>query len=55
MSKRSEYKKFYKEDKFARKFWCQRARLNQTRLDKKQGVKKIRQKNKISVDNSNEE
>lgn len=30
-------------DKFARKYYCQHARLNQLRSDKKQAKRKIRQ------------
>lgn len=35
-------KKLTHEDKFARKFYCQHARLNQLRTDKKQARKKMR-------------
>ena len=37
MSKSNEHKKDYQEDKFARNFYCQHARLNQLREDKKRG------------------
>lgn len=36
------HKKITYEDKFARKFYCQHARLNQIRTDKKAGRKKLR-------------
>ncbi len=42
----NEHKKDYKEDKFARAFCCQRARLRKLREDKKQGKRKTRRKNK---------
>ena len=42
MCKSNEHKKMYREDKFARKFYCDHARLNQLRADKKQGKKRTR-------------
>lgn len=44
--KGNAYRKDYNEDKFARAFYCQHARLNQLRQDKKASRKKTRQKNK---------
>ena len=46
MSKGNEHKKDFCEDKFARTYCCQRARLRQLRQDKKQGKRKTRRKNK---------
>lgn len=42
MGKNNQYKKYYSEDKFARKYYCQHARLNQVRYDKKQSQRKVR-------------
>ena len=44
--KGNAHRKDYNEDKFARAFYCQHARLNQLRQDKKASRKKTRQKNK---------
>ena len=42
------HKKDYREDKFARNFYCDHARLNQLRADKKASKRKTRRKlNKI--------
>ena len=46
MSARSEKKKLTFEDKFARRFYCQHARLNFVRNDKKQATSKMRKINK---------
>lgn len=46
MSKSNEHKKDFREDKFARDYYCQHARLNQLREDKKQSRRKTRRKNK---------
>ena len=46
MSKSNEHKKDFCEDKFARAHYCQHARLNQLREDKKQSRRKTRRKNK---------
>ena len=35
------HKKLTKEDKFARKYYCQHARLNSIRIDKNAKVKEI--------------
>jgi len=48
--KSNRHKKLTKEDKFAREFYCQHARLNQVRIDKKGQRKKLRQLNK-NIDN----
>lgn len=40
--KSNAYKKLYMIDKFARKYYCQHARLNQLRSDKKQAKRKVR-------------
>ena len=40
------HKKDYREDKFARRYFCDHARLNQVREDKKQSKRKTRRKNK---------
>jgi hypothetical protein len=40
--KGNSYRKFFKIDRFARKYYCKHARLNQLRSDKKQSKKKIR-------------
>lgn len=42
MRKSNEHKKMYPEDKFARNFYCEHARFNQLRADKKQSKKRIR-------------
>jgi hypothetical protein len=44
--KNNEHKKDFSEDKFARHYYCQHARLNQLREDKKQSKRKTRRKNK---------
>ena len=51
MTKSNRHKKDYREDKFARKFYCQHARLNQVRSDKKQSKRKTRRKNKKLLTN----
>lgn len=42
--KNNYYKKVTREDKFARKYYCQRARLNSIRTDKKFNKRKFRRK-----------
>lgn len=49
--KGNAHRKDYNEDKFARAFYCQHARLNQLRQDKKASRKKTRQKNKKLCEN----
>ena len=51
MAKSNRHKKDYREDKFARTFYCQHARLNQVRSDKKQSKRKTRRKNKKLLTN----
>lgn len=51
MSKSNEHKKDFREDKFARAYYCQHARLNQLREDKKQSRRKTRRKNKKLLQN----
>ena len=46
MSKNNNYKKLYNEDKFARKYYCDHAKENQVRADKKAEKKKVRNNNK---------
>ncbi len=55
MSAKNEKVKLTFEDKFARNFYCQHARLNSVRNDKKQATRKMRKINKkmckIPLDN----
>ena len=46
MAVKNEKKKLTFEDKFARHFYCQHARLNSIRQDKKNCTRKMRQINK---------
>lgn len=46
MAAKNEKKKLTFEDKFARHFYCQHARLNSIRQDKRDCTRKIRQINK---------
>lgn len=46
MSAKNEKVKLTYEDKFARHFYCQHARLNSLRNDKKQATRKMRKINK---------
>lgn len=46
MANRNEKKKATHEDKFARRYYCQHARLNQLRQDKKANNRKMRKINK---------
>lgn len=46
MSAKNEKVKLTYEDKFARHFYCQHARLNSVRNDKKQATRKMRKINK---------
>lgn len=48
--KNNDYRKEFNIDKFARKYYCQHARLNQLRSDKKQAKRKNRRNGKITVD-----
>lgn len=49
--KGNAHKKDYHEDKFARAYYCEHARLNQLREDKKRGKRKTRRKNKKLCEN----
>ena len=49
--KDNSHKKDYHEDKFARHYYCQHARLNKLRQDKKAGKRKTRRKNKKILKN----
>lgn len=42
MSKNNEYRKIFRMDKFARRWYCHHARLNQLRSDKKLAKKSVR-------------
>lgn len=46
MAEKNEKKKLTFEDKFARRFYCQHARLNSIRQDKKNCTRKMRKINK---------
>ena len=46
MAKNNEHKKIFRMDEFGRKFYCQHARLNLLRSEKKQAKKKARQARK---------
>lgn len=49
---RNEKKKLTFEDKFARHSYCQHARLNSVRNDKKQATRKMRKINKKIIEKS---
>ena len=49
--KGNSHKKDYQEDKFARHCYCQHARLNQLRADKKASKRKTRRKLKKDLTN----
>ena len=49
MSIKNEKKKLTREDKFARKYYCQHARLNSICDDKKQCTRKMRRINKKMI------
>lgn len=42
MAKGNEYRKLFRIDRFARNFYCQHARLNQLRADKRAAKKAAR-------------
>ena len=44
--KGNTYRKLYSIDEFARRFYCDHARLNQLRTDKKAAKRKARRENK---------
>ena len=47
----NNHKKEYKENKFARHFYCQHARLNQLREDKRRARRKTRKNSKKIIKN----
>lgn len=50
--KNNSHKKLYYIDRFARNFYCQHARLNQLRVDKKLAKRKARRTSKkVGADN----
>lgn len=51
MAQNNAHKKDYREDKFARAYYCQHARLNQLRSDKKRSERATRGKNKKLLKN----
>lgn len=48
--KSNDYRKTYRIDRFARKWYCQHARLNQLRNDKKCAKKAARRQNKKELE-----
>ena len=48
--KNNDYRKEFGIDKFARKYYCKHARLNQLRSDKKQAKRKSRRNAKKIID-----
>lgn len=49
MKKGNFYRKLYKMDKFARRYYCDHARLNQLRADKK-AAKRVVRRQKVMRD-----
>ena len=47
----NRHKKEYREDKFARRYYCDHARLNQLREDKKRAKRTTRRKRKNFLKN----
>lgn len=47
----NRHKKDYREDKFARRYYCDHARLNQLREDKKRAKRTTRRKRKNFLKN----
>lgn len=47
----NRHKKEYREDKFARRYYCDHARLNQLREDKKRAERTTRRKRKKFLKN----
>jgi hypothetical protein len=47
----NNHKKDFQEDKFARRYYCKHARLNQLRSDKKRSERVTRRKNKKLLKN----
>ena len=46
MDKGNEYRKIFSIDRFARHWYCQHARLNQLRSDKREAKRKLRRQTK---------
>lgn len=46
MAKSNNHKRLFRMDEFGRRFYCQHARLNLVRSDKKRAKKKARQEQK---------
>lgn len=46
MAKNNDYRKIFRMDKFARRWYCHHARLNQLRSDKKLAKKAVREDGK---------
>lgn len=49
MGKGNDYRKIFSIDRFARRFYCQHARLNQLRSDKREAKRKLRRQAKETV------
>lgn len=49
MKKGNEFHKLFSIDEFVRRFYCEHARLNQLRSDKKQSKRKVRRQMKDEV------
>ena len=49
MSKGNEYRKLFSIDRFARYMYCQHARLNQLRSDKRDAKRKLRRQVKDEI------
>lgn len=49
--KDNSYRKEYNIDRFARRYYCDHARLNQLREDKKQATRKVRRIQETRNDN----
>ena len=52
MSKGNNHKRLFPINRFARRYYCDHARLNQLRADKKQAKRKARQANKKEIQNA---
>lgn len=46
MDKGNDYRKIFSIDRFARRWYCQHARLNQLRSDKREAKRKLRRQTK---------
>lgn len=49
MSKGNDYRKVFSIDRFARYLYCQHARLNQLRSDKREAKRKLRRQTKDEI------